>query len=190
VRSHPLMTLTNWLFFFFFLIPNWCFVYGFLMRGVWESRSRRRFRLRRCLGGFPRIVGTARLRINRLLLEVRRLWKRWSWALVSSCTNFIFRSEWIVWFETYGGAFRSILSAMFWKVWILFMFDFFALTYNCIPYVQTGLIKDLYMSSCVDISKFWESVIKSLDLICWAQVNLRSRVSPRYFIVWAFGKIP
>jgi len=96
----------------------------------------------------------------------------------------------------YGGALSSFLRAMYWKVWILF--EFLALPHSWMPQVHTGLIKDLYMSSFALIlvnllllinvlrRRKREFKFNCLDLIWWAQVNLQSRVSPRYLTAWEF----
>ena len=88
---------------------------------------------------------------------------------------------------------------MFWKTWILFVFDILADPQSCNPYVHIGFRRVLYTSSFVFklVNLFFVNIVFSdldralrinlLALICLFHVNFWSRINPKYLTALSGG---
>jgi hypothetical protein len=69
-------------------------------------------------------------------------WNCWNLVLISSDMKGIFRSVWIVWFDTYQGASRMNRRTLDWNLWMRTMLEAFANPYTSMAYKkEAGMVR-------------------------------------------------
>jgi hypothetical protein len=74
-------------------------------------------------------------------------WNCWNLVLIRSDMGGIFRSVWIVWFDTYQGASRMNRRTLDWNLWMRTTLEAFADPHTSMAYVNVGRRIVLYTLS-------------------------------------------
>jgi hypothetical protein len=107
-------------------------------------------------------------------------WNSWNLVLIRSDMNGIFRSVWIVWFDTYQGALRMHRRTLDWNLWMRTMLEAFADPNTSMAYVNVGRRIVLYTVSLLSR--------ESLDLLLRSGLSRPNFLlrSVRFSLVWGF----